>query len=285
MSAPVAVSGGPRSTAPVRTPLPGAPRRTSRGPRWGVLVARLVTLGVILLAWQLAPDSVLPPYAFGRPDGVGDKLWELAQNGDVFVAIKNTLQTLFTAMLLGAPVGIALAAAASTRIGKWLLEPIITVTYGIPKVGLVVLFVIWTGLSRDTHITLVFITVLFLFFFGFRQALDEIDRDKVTAFRLMGASRRKIAWSLTLPGARTHLLAATRLALPLGFGAAVFAELRVPTTKNLGQLLSDYSVRLDGNGAIALVIVIGVVGYLLDLVIGRRLQRYTKSVGSGIPTQ
>jgi NitT/TauT family transport system permease protein len=124
--------------------------------------------------------------------------------------------------------------------------------------------------------------VLFAYFFSMRQAIDELDQQQVIALRLMGASRVTVVRVLTLRSAVPHLLGATRIGLPLAFGIEVFAELRVPTVHGLGVLLSDAANNLDPNGAMAVALFIVVVAYLLDLLIGAQLRRYTKSVGLGM---
>jgi ABC-type nitrate/sulfonate/bicarbonate transport system permease component len=127
------------------------------------------------------------------------------------------------------------------------------------------------------------LSVVFLYYFAMRQAIGDADQDKVTALRLMGAGRARIIRLLTLPEATPHLLGATRSALPIGFAAVVFAEIRVSATSSgLGQLLERYIGQLDGNGSVAVVVLIGIVGFLLDLLIGRRIVRFTRDTGTGI---
>jgi ABC-type nitrate/sulfonate/bicarbonate transport system permease component len=203
-------------------------------------------------------------------------------SGQLLSATLATAYAVSIGLLLGAPVGIGLAIAASFRWLNWLLDPLITMGYGIPKVALVSLFILLLGINIQTKVALVFSFVTFVYFYNARQALLEVDPNRRTALRLMGASWSSLARLLVLPSATPHLYAATRIAIPLAFGAEVFAELRIPASSGLGTLLSNYSNSLDGSGAVAVMLIVGLIGYLLDIGIGRQLIRYAESTGTGL---
>ena len=264
-----------------------APGRASsddtRTRRDRVLVARLVALAVVLAAWHVVPQDIMPDYAFGRPLPVLRRLVTLFTSGDIFGAFAVTFRTTLTAMIIAAPIGVAVGLLTAARIGRWFAEPIMTIGYAIPKVGMISLFILWLGLNRTSHVALVFMTVVFVYFFGTRQAMDDIDQDRVTAFRLMGAGPTKLARSLLLPAAVPSLLGATRLALPAGFGSAVFAEIRVPTRDGMGVLLNRFALGLHGDGTVAMILVIGGVAYSIDVLLSAALRRYVARTGTGMP--
>jgi NitT/TauT family transport system permease protein len=247
-----------------------------------VVGVRLVLLGGILVAWHSVPESVVPSYAVGRPVEVASALLSLLVSGSLLTALVATSSSVMLGMLVGAPAGIGLALAMSIRPIRWLLHPLVTIAYAIPKVGLISLFIMWLGISQQSHIALVTSFVMFVYFYGTRQALAEIDQDKLAALILMGAKPLTIMRLLLLPASAPHLYAATRIALPLGFGASVFAELRVPASKGLGTLLSNFANSLDGAGALAVMIVVALVAYLLDVGLGARLRQHTESIGAGV---
>ncbi len=248
-----------------------------------VLGARLAVLALVFAVWQLLPQSVLPDYAFGRPAGVLAALVSLISSGTAFIATAETLRTTLLGILVAAPIGILVAFAAAAAVGAWVIEPVTTVLYATPKVGLISLFILWFGLSTRGHFALVLMTVGPVFYYAARQGLSEVDPNTVIAFRLMGAGRLKIARSLVIRSMTPNLLGVTRLAFPIAFGATVFAELRVPVGVNLGALLSRYALALDGDNTVAIMLIMGVVAYILDVAISRPLRAYAQRTGTGIP--
>jgi NitT/TauT family transport system permease protein len=174
-----------------------------------------------------------------------------------------------------------LALLTAAPVGRWLLQPIITAAYSIPKVGLISIYILVLGVGATTHITLVASGVLFLYYFSMRQAIEDVDRRQVIDFRLLGAGWLKIATSLYVRAAIPNLIGATRLALPLGFAIEIFAELRIPTSSGLGALLQfDQSVQ-DTAGAVAVLLLVLLVGYGMDILLGYLLRRYARATGTG----
>lgn len=249
-----------------------------------LLLARLGAVVVIVAIWQLLPESVLPSFVFGKPWAVLERLGDLTKSGTIFTATGGTLETTILGVVIGAPIGLVLAVLATLPVGRWVLEPLATLTYAIPKIGLVSLFILWYGLSSTAHVMLVLMTVVFIYYFAAKQGLNEVDQRKVIALQLMGAHRLKIIRSLVLGSITPHMLGATRLALPLGFGTAIFGEIRVPTSGNLGLLLDHSTQALDGASAVAIILVVGLVAFLIDLIARAALKGYGRRVGTGIST-
>jgi NitT/TauT family transport system permease protein len=281
----LALRGGPSATPPGASESGSSESSVLRAFRnRPLLLARVGALAVIIVVWQLLPQSLLPSIVFGKPWDVLMKLGSLARTGTLFTATAGTLETTILGVVIGAPIGLVLAALTALPVVRWVLEPLATLAYAIPKIGLVSLFILWYGLSSTAHLVLVLMTVVFIYYFAAQQGLREVEKRKVTAMRMMGAGRLKIARSLVIGSITPHLLGATRLALPLGFGTAIFAEIRVPTQGNLGLLINQYSQSLDGAGAVAVIIAVAVIAFLIDTVARATLKLYSRRVGTGIST-
>jgi NitT/TauT family transport system permease protein len=242
---------------------------------------RILIAAVVITAWQLAPAKLVPAVAVGRPAGVAEALWHLITTGQLFSALGSTLLAVAYSLLLGAPIGALLAIVTSVRFGRWLLQPIITVTYAIPKVALITLYILVLGVSVRTHVLFVLTAVVFIYYFAIRQALEELDQNRLAAIRLMGAGWLKVTTSLVLPSSVPQFFAATRIALPLAFVSEIFAELRVPTSAGLGVLLNNFTTNLNGAGAMAMLLFITLIAYLLDMFLRARLHSFAQSTGTG----
>lgn len=262
-------------------------RRKARDPaRWreSLLVAalRIGIVALICVFWQLSPNSVVPADAVGKPTGVAEGLWNLTRTGALPSALGWTLLTASYALVLGAVLGLAVGTVCSTKVGRWLLQPAVTVIYAIPKVGLISVYVILLGVGRSSHVALVVSAVLFVYLYGIQQGIDDVSKDQLSAMRGMGANSIKVFWSLTLPSAVPQLLGATRIALPLALTSEIFAELREPTVTGLGTLLADSSQDLQGADATAVLIVTVAVAYVLDMFLQRQVHGYTQLTGTGM---
>jgi NitT/TauT family transport system permease protein len=259
------------------------PKRASSD-RTFLIVARLGLAVVVIAFWELnsgGRGSLLPDYAFGAPASVGWQFLKLFSGVQIYSSLWSTVATVLVATAVSAPIGIVLAVATSVPVGRWLLEPLVTITYAVPKVGLISIYILILGVSGTTHIVLVGGATMFLYYYAMRQAINEIDRRQVIDFRLLGAGWAKIARSLLVRSASPNLIGATRLALPLGFAIEIFAELRIPTSSGLGALLEADSAAQNTAGSVAVMLFVLLIGYLLDLLLGVLLGRYAKSTGTG----
>jgi NitT/TauT family transport system permease protein len=274
-----ATTGAP-SSQPARRR--GRVRTTLRTIDKEAIIARLVVLAIVLLVWQLIPTSWVPQYALSRPIDTFRSLGTMVFDGSLGHDTLASLQGLGEGLVIGALLGVAIALLLRVRVIGWLLEPLVILANAVPKVALVTFFVLWLGINDRSHLALVLTFVTFVFIYNMRQAFDEVEPGRLTALRLLGASRFQVARLLVFPSAIPYLLAAIRVAVPLGFAGQVFAELRTPTEFGLGSSLNRSTQGLDSAGAIAILIVVAVIGYLLDIVIGRRLAAYARRIGAGV---
>jgi ABC-type nitrate/sulfonate/bicarbonate transport system permease component len=245
--------------------------------------ARVVVLLVVIAFWQLfsgGPGSLLPSDAVGRPASVASAFGHLIANGQLFSGLGTTILSVLYSLLLGAFLGSLVGILTAIPVGRWVLDPIVTITYAIPKVGLIPLYIILLGIHTKTHVALGTSAVLFVYYFAVRDAAEHVDRDRVLALRLMGAGWLRVTWAEVIPSVVPQLLSATRIALPLGFATEIFAELQVPTSNGLGVSLSKFSANQAPNDAMALLIFVVAIAYLFDVVIGGWLRRYASLLGN-----
>lgn len=275
-------------TAEPVTPAPPRQGASPAGGKWGdrvfLILARLGLAAILIVFWELnsgGRGSLLPDYAFGTPAAVAAQFGKLFTTGQIYSSLWSTIATVIYATALSAPVGILLAVAASVPVGRWLLEPLVAITYSVPKVGLISIYILVLGVSGATHIALVGGATMFLYYYAMRQAINEIDHRQLIEFRLLGASWAKVVRSLFLRSASPNLIGATRLALPLGFAVEIFAELRIPTSSGLGALLQADASAQNTAGSVAVMIFVLIIGYLLDLGLGALLARYARVTGTG----
>lgn len=263
----------------------GSPaRRWARRPgrrSLSVAVARLLTAFAVLVIWQYAPTGVVPTVAVG-PLAVARSFGHQVGTGALFSGTWATAEQVLYSLVLGALIGVVLAILTWARIGRWLLGPLISASYAIPKVGLISFYILLLGVDTKAHVVFVTGFVLFAYYFALRDAFEDLDHDKLTALRLMGASGLALFRVYVLPSAVPYLFTATRIAVPLAFASEVFAELEMPTATGLGVSLQQATDSLDASTSMAIALFIVLIGYLLDLVIGARLRRYTESIGTGM---
>jgi len=100
----------------------------------------------------------------------------------------------------------------------------------------------------------------------------EVDNAMLNMAKIQGANRLQLFRRIVLPYAMPSILSGLRLSLGIGWIILVPAEY-LGINSGLGYLINDARDTMDYDRLMAVVIAIGILGYVLDSVLGR-LQRY-----------
>ena len=202
--------------------------RASWGSRAGRIAGRVIpvalTLGALLLAWQLyasrpgADQQILP-----TPVAVWSAL--VAQREPLW---GHTLVTLYeTAVGFTAALVAGVVFAAVIDFSPWLrraIYPLLVVSQTIPIITLAPLLVLWFGfgvLSKTIVITLI---CFFPITVALADGLRGVDPELIKLYRTFGADRWRIFRSVKLPGALPSLFSGVRIAVAYSVIGAIFAE-------------------------------------------------------------
>lgn len=178
------------------------------------------------------------------------------------------------ASLYRALVGLVLAATVGTICGVWMarwralehfLDPLITLTYPLPKVAIIPLTMIWFGIGHLADVIVVFIgclmPVVIHAFHGTRGA----DHLLIWSARAMGAGEREVLRRVLLPAALPSLLAGVRIALNFSFVLVIGAEL-VASRVGLGYLILGFGENGAYDYMFATVLAVLIVAVATDRV-------------------
>ncbi|MFH0783182.1 MAG: ABC transporter permease [Pseudomonadota bacterium] len=243
-----------------------------------IVFTRLTLLAGFFGSWQWGSTSGwLDPYFFGMPSEIFRDLWKMALDGTIFNHMLITLEEAFAGFCLGAVGGIAVAfALKASPFWAKVFDPIIMVLYGIPRISLAPLFILWFGLGMASKVVFAFILVFFLLFFNTIAGLKGVDREMVDAVRVMGASRNQILRMVILPAITPWILAGLKSGLGMSLLGAIVGEY-IGGNAGLGWLINYAAGVFETNrvfsALLALAILVTVLNKLLDL-FERRLLRW-----------
>jgi NitT/TauT family transport system permease protein len=239
---------------------PAAAKR-SFDPVW---LYRGLFLLIFLGAWQLASGRLLDPFWFSSPSAIGATLAKWTSTGTLqyhlFVTFKETL----IGFAFGTTCGILLAfAAGSSDILRRTIDPYITAIYGVPKVALAPLFIMWFGIGLAPKIVLAGISVFFLVFFSTISGIAQVDQKMVHALRTMGADRFTVQRRVVFPASLPWIFTGLKLGLPYGFVGAVAAEM-MASNAGIGFLTQNAAGQLDTAGVFSALFALMIVTGLLN---------------------
>jgi NitT/TauT family transport system permease protein len=156
----------------------------------------LLTLlpGLVLIGfWQWASGRLIREIYVSKPSAIAARLYEIFASGEIYPHLWTTGQELVLGYVIGVGSGIigGYALGRAPRLAN-IFEPYVMAFYGIPKIALAPLFIIWFGIGMWSKVALAAIMVFFLVFYNVFSGVRSVDRELVNLTRVMGANERQL---------------------------------------------------------------------------------------------
>lgn len=164
------------------------------------------------------------------------------------------------AIALGVAIGILMA---RSRLVEAALEPLLAATYPVPKLALYPIFILWLGLGASSKVALVALECLYPIAYNTYSGARNVNKTQMWAAMNAGASRVRVIWSVVLKSSLPSILAGIRIALPIALVVMVVTEL-IGESLGLGYLIRSAGTRFQPEGALAVVLLLGIFGFILD---------------------
>jgi ABC-type nitrate/sulfonate/bicarbonate transport system permease component len=235
-------------------------RALTRRPAW----VRVAYILLALLLWELVARFYADPLFVSPPSEVARAIVDILADGGVVRALEVALIEIAAAFALSLVVGIAAGLLIGlTRIGYHGFFKIVLVLYGIPKVTIFPLILLYFGLGTGTKITFGFVHGLFPILVAVVAGVQNIDPLLLRAAASMGAKRRHVFRWIVLP----HLVPSLFTGMRLGMGGVligvILAELYV-SALGIGYYTTRFSQGFQPAKLFALVAVLALMAVLLN---------------------
>lgn len=247
--------------------------------RWRIplTIQRILLILALLAIWEIGVAVTDGEFWMSRPLLIAERLVVLVQTGELFRHMFATLTEagigLVLAGLVGIPLGIALERFPHAA---KLVEPIIMGLYGLPRVALAPLFILWVGIGLASKVLMSFSMVIFVFLMNVSEGVRSIDKDMLDLMSTMRASRSFVIRKVILPAIVPWILTAVRIGVGLALIGSVVAEL-VGSNRGLGWYIEKSGGRLDTTGVFTGLVVLMAIAMLANFLIvaaERRLLRW-----------
>ncbi|WP_050032593.1 MULTISPECIES: ABC transporter permease [unclassified Bradyrhizobium] len=212
----------------------------------------LAAPGVTLLCfWQFASGRLIRETYVSKPTEIAWRLIDLFYTGEIWPSLRVTGEELVLSYVIGVLLGLLLgyALGRSPRAAS-IFEPYVMAFYGIPKIALAPLFVIWFGIGIWSKVMLAGTMVFFLVFYNVFAGVRSVDRDVVNLALVLGANERQLGRQIYLPAAAPFLLLGMRMAIPYAVIGVIVGEF-TSSTAGLGLFINYASSTYDPAGVFA----------------------------------
>ena len=247
----------------------------------------LAAPGIALLCfWQYVSGRLIRETYISKPSEIGKRLFELFVTGEIWPSLAVTGQELILSYVIGVTAGVLAGywLGRSPRVAA-IVEPYVMALYGVPKIALAPLFVIWFGIGIWSKVVLAGTMVFFLVFYNVYAGVRSVDREIVNLALVMGANERQLGRQIYLPAAAPHLLLGMRMAIPYAVIGVIVGEFTA-SVSGLGLFINYASSTYDPAGVFAGIFILLAIVTILNAAatrIERRLLRWRPQENSAPP--
>lgn len=237
---------------------------------------------LLLLCWELiAANKIVDPFYISQPSKIGSDLKQFFITGEVFRHLTATFQEAF----LGLAIGTAFGITGGFILGRIemlarIFEPVITALYGIPKLALAPIFILWFGLGVESKIFLSGLLVFYLVFFNTFGGIRNVDPNLVGAIKLLGANRFQIMKMVILPSCFPWILAGIRGGVGSSLLGAIVGEY-MGASAGLGWMIQYATTTYQIDRVMSCIFILLVIGLAFNKglkLLEKRLLRWRPSV-------
>lgn len=221
-----------------------------------------------LVVWQLAAavfDSVLFPSATDTARAFVD----LVRGPDLRMHATRTMTRVVVGFAIGSVGGVALGlAAGAIKPVRRFFEPYVNFFRFVTPIAWIAPATIWFGVGETTRLFLVVYATVFIVTINTMSAFGHVGRDRVRMARMLGASRLQVFRDITLPVAVPFILVGMRIGMGNSFMTVIAAEM-LAGQNGLGYLVYSSRIFFKADLMFAVIVLLGVLGYLTDRVFAR----------------
>jgi NitT/TauT family transport system permease protein len=258
------------------------PLTRAAGMPWRTVLARYLPavtgIAAVLALWWLAGlvFESHPRFAAFRGFTIGPTFSAFAQlvvSGDAWRAtapsLWRVLQGLFWAFIIGAPVGLAVGTFPFVERMTQLPFQILRMVSPLAWMPIAVLaFPTWDG----AIVFLITAAAIWSIVFATAASVKRIDPLWLAMSRNLGGSPLGILAAVIIPAVAQDMLTGLRLALGVAWIVLVPAEF-LGVTSGLGYAINDARDTLSYDRLAALILLIGIIGYVFDAFIGAAINK------------
>jgi NitT/TauT family transport system permease protein len=240
------------------------------------------TLGmtILLVLWWIGglliasnPDT--EAFANFAPGPTLVSLWHLIESGTLWETIYSSLYRiiigLFWGIVIGVPVGVLVGYFLSFRQVANMPFQFLRMISPLAWMPIAVLaFETWD----QAIIFLLAMATVWPIIFGTAHGVQRIDPNWFRVAKNLGADGYQMLRRVIMPAIAQDVFAGIRLAIGVAWVVLVPAEY-LGVTSGLGYAINDARDTLDYDKLAAIVVVIGVIGYLLDFIAMKLIKRYS----------
>jgi NitT/TauT family transport system permease protein len=228
-----------------------------------------VSFLALIFIWQIAASfGNWNKALFPSPLNVLESFKEMVFSGVLLVSIKDSMLRFIIGYCIAVITGVSLGLILGWFRGVWnYINPIVQLLRPISPIAWLPFIVLWFGIGDLPAIVIIFIAAFFPILLTTVTAVSKVDQTYIKVAKNFGIEKVSLLTKIVLPSAFPYIATGLHLALGTAWVFLVAGEM-VGAQTGLGYLIIDSRNNLRADMLLSSIIVIGLIGLILDSLIG-----------------
>ena len=238
-------------------------------------VARYVIFyGALFAIWMiLAKLKIWPPYLFPTPLGVGESLYAGFQDHSFWIAIGVSMRRVVIGYAISVVLGMILGfGVASNKFLEETMGGLLVSLQSLPSICWLPLAVLWFGLTEKAILFVVVMGSLLSVTIAMETGRQQMPNIYGMAGRNLGARGFRLFWHVLLPASLPYIISGLKQGWAFAWRSLISGEM-IFVSLGLGQLLMMGRDLNDMSQVIAVMILIIAIGYIVDGLVFKTMER------------
>ena len=245
------------------------------GPRFLALLNTIAVPVLLIILWQaLAGSGLLLEVILPSPVKVIKAFFEMIKDGSLGADLAVSGKRVLIGYLWGAGIALILGVFSGlNKIAERVFSPIINVIRQIPLYAWMPIIILWFGIGEVSKEIIIARGVLIPIYLNTLQGIKGVQAEYFELAEVLELKRSVFLRKIVLPSAVSSIFTGLRLGAGNAWMAVVAAEMLGGLT-GLGYALMKSREFLWSDKLIALMVVIGVIGVVIDVIL-RKIEENT----------
>jgi len=238
------------------------------------LVKHVIFYTVLVGVWVvLARLKIWPPYVFPTPQGVLDSLRAGFADHSFWIAIAVSMKRMVLGYSLSVVLGMILGlGVASNKFLEETMGGLLVSLQSLPSICWLPLAVLWFGLTEKAILFVVVMGSLLSVTIAMETGRQQMPKIYSMAGRNLGARGFRLFWYVLLPASLPYIVSGLKQGWAFAWRSLISGEM-IFVSLGLGQLLMMGRDLNDMSQVIAVMILIIAIGYIVDGLVFKTIER------------
>lgn len=241
-----------------------------------ILPFAILIIWWIISSWKIISSNILP-----GPEKVIRAFIFLLKSGDLIFNVQVSLIRVIKGFFLGGSIGFILGIlmGLSKTIEK-LAGPLFHAIRQVPLLGWIPLIIIWFGIGEVSKVVFISFGAFYPMLLNTFEGIRGVSKQYVEVAKVFEYDKVSLLKKIILPAALPSILTGLRLGLSISWMLVVGAEIFTVSNGGIGNMMWEARERFRMDIAIVGIIVIGIIGLVMNQLVGlleARFLRWRKS--------